>query len=444
MMNLGKFTRETIITFSTRIFALLAAIGTSVVLARTLGPQGQGYYSLAVLFPSVVVTFFNFGIGPATVYYVARKEFEWGEILGNNLVLSMLIGGIGVLVGLIIVCFFQSAILPGVPQKYLLLAIWLIPLNLFYSYIRQMLLGAQYIKKYNYTQIARAVLFFVFILSTLVVLRTGVPGAIIANSAAWLFVDVFTFRLSQRVAGEIRLRPNIIYIKKSIAYGLQSHLSNVLSFLNYRVDVFLVNVILNPAAAGLYSVGVGLAEQLWIISSSAAMILFPRVAAETDSQRLRSFTPLVARSVFWVSALGALTLFFLSHWIILLLYSTSFLPAVHVLRALLVGVVALSVGRVFAHDIAGRGHPELNVYTALASAITNVILNLLWLPQYGIVGAAWASTVSYTISFLGALFFYCRLSENYWAKVLLPRKQDWKMYFEATKILYKVAFRRTP
>lgn len=149
----------------------------------------------------------------------------------------------------------------------------------------------------------------------------------------------------------------------------------------------------------------------------------------------KEFTPLVARTVLWTTALGALALALLSRWIVLLLYSEAFLPAVGALQALLVGIVALSAGRVLANDIAGRGFPALNIYTGLVAVATNVALNLLWIPRFGIVSAAWASTVSYTVSFLGALFFYCRHSGNRWTKIVLPQRGDWALYFRAAKAL---------
>ncbi|MEM3658493.1 MAG: polysaccharide biosynthesis C-terminal domain-containing protein [Candidatus Hadarchaeum sp.] len=64
-----------------------------------------------------------------------------------------------------------------------------------------------------------------------------------------------------------------------------------------------------------------------------------------------------------------------------------------------------------------------------------VALNILWIPKFGIAGAAWASTVSYTISFLGSLFFYCRLSGNRWMKVLLPQRSDWAVYWHTEMVL---------
>ena len=48
------------------------------------------------------------------------------------------------------------------------------------------------------------------------------------------------------------------------------------------------------ASVRLHAVGVGLVEKLWMISNAASTVLFPRVAAETEEQRQKEFTPLVA------------------------------------------------------------------------------------------------------------------------------------------------------
>jgi len=439
-MSSGQFVRGTTVTFISGILSFLLGIGTSVILARVLGPEGRGIYALAILLPSLIITFGNLGIGPATVYYVARGEFRRQEILGNNVLLSVGIGGIGVLAGLIVVLFFREKVFPGVSPGYLLLALVLVPVEVLFSYVRYVLLGAQRIKEFNYVQIAQSILFPGFITLALLGLKAGVTGAILAELFTWVIVDALVFRLARRVAEGIELKPNISYIKRTTTYGIQAHLANILGFLNYRVDMFLVNGFLGPAAVGLYAVGVGLVEKLWMISYAASTVLFPRVAAETEEDRRKEFTPLVARTVLWITAMAALVLALLSRWIVLLLYSEAFLPAAGALQALLVGIVALSAGRVLANDIAGRGFPGLNIYTGLATVLTNVILNLLWIPRYGIVGAAWASTVSYTVLFLGALFFYCRLSGNRWTKVVFPQRGDWRLYFLVAKALYSWAW----
>ena len=425
----GKFIKGTTVTAASSFLSLLLGVGTSVVLARTLGPEGRGIYALAMLLPSLIVTFGNLGIGPATVYYVARGEFRCQEILGNNVLLSVGIGSLGFLAGLVVVLFFRENVFPGVALGYLLLALVLVPVEVFFSYVRYVLLGAQRIKEFNYVQIAQSALFLGFVALALLGLKAGVTGAILAGLFTWLAIDALVFHLARRVAGGVDLKPNISYMKRATTYGVQAHLANILGFLNYRVDMFLVNGFLGPAAVGLYAVGVGLVEKLWMVSHAASTVLFPRVAAEKEENRRKEFTPLVARTVLWTTALGALLLALFSRWIVLLFYSEAFLPAVGALQSLLVGIVALSAWRVLANDIAGRGFPGLNIYTGLAAVVTNVALNLLWIPRYGIIGAAWASTASYTVSFIGALFFYCRLSGNRWTKVIFPQRGDWALYW---------------
>lgn len=434
-MSTGKFVKGTTVTFTSGVLSLMIGVGTSVILARVLGPEGRGMYALAVLLPSLIVTIGNLGVGPATVYYVARRKFRREEILGNNVLLSLFVGALGILAGLVAVVFFRESVFPGVAPGYLFLALILVPTEIFSSYIGYMLLGAQRIREFNYAQLIQSALFLGFIALGLLGLRAGVLGAILAGLAAWLVADVLVFRWAKEVAGGIDFAPSTSYMRQVATYGLQAHLSNILGFLNYRVDIFLVNGFLGPAAVGLYSVGVALVEKLWMISQAASTVLFPRVAAETDEDRRKEFTPLVARTVFWTTALGALMLAFFSRWIVLLLYSEAFLSAVSALQALLAGIVALSAGRVLSNDIAGRGFPGLNIYTGIAAVATNVVLNLLWIPRYGIAGAAWASTVSYTVSFLGILFFYCRLSGNSWLEVLLPQPGDWTLYWRTAGLL---------
>jgi O-antigen/teichoic acid export membrane protein len=426
---MGKFSTGTAITTITGVLNLSFGVLTSVILARLLGPEGKGIYTLATLLPFLIVTFGNLGIGSATVYYVARGDFRRQVILGNNVLLSLVIGSAGLFLGLIVILFFRQNVFPGVAPGYLFLALALVPAEIFFSYIRYVLLGAQRIKEFNYVQIAHSVFLLGFIAAALLGLKAGVTGALVAGLLTWLLVDALVFRWARDVAGGIELTPDASYMKRATTYGLQAHLSNILGFLNYRVDMFLVNGFLGPVAVGLYSVGVGLVEKLWMISQAASTVLFPRVAAETEEQRRKEFTPLVARTVLWTTMLGALALALLSRWIVLLLYSDAFLPAVGVLQALLVGIVALSAGRVLSNDISGRGRPGLNIYIGAVAVATNVVLNILWIPRYGIVGAAWASTVSYTVSFFGALFFYCRLSGNRWTVVVLPQRGDWALYW---------------
>ena len=140
---MGKFTKDTIITFATRSSSVILGLVISVIIARALGPEGRGVYSLAILLPGLLVTFTNLGINPATVFYVAKKKYSLKEVFGNNILLTILISIFTIFIGLIIIPCFRNELFPGVGNEYLLLALCLIPFPLFFDFISHILVGMQ-------------------------------------------------------------------------------------------------------------------------------------------------------------------------------------------------------------------------------------------------------------------------------------------------------------
>ncbi len=436
-MSRGGFAGQALLTLSARVLKLVLGLGVSVILARGLGVEGRGIYALALLLPSIIVVFANAGIGRAAAFFVARGEFRRQEILGNNVLLAMATAGLGVLAGALVVSFLRHSIFPGVSPGLLLLAITLVVPMILSRLFENVLLGAQHIWQFNFVTVVHSLISLVCLVVALLVIRAGVSGALVAGLLAWLPVNALAFRWAREAAGGAEFVPNWSLIRRGIGYGLPANAVYVLEFLNWRVDMLLINAFLEPAAVGAYAIGVGLVEKIWLVSQSAGSVLFPRVAAEKDEQRRKHFTPLVARAVLMTAGLTALVLALLSHWIILVLYSEAFVLAVGAVRGMLVGVVALSAGRVLAKDIAGRGLPRLNVYAGMVAVMVNIVANIMWIPRYGIVGAAWASTASYTASYVVTLHFYCRVSGNRWWKLVVPQRKDLGLYMHVAKNLLR-------
>lgn len=425
---MGEFTKNTTLTLLTRILNLIIGLATSVIIARLLGPEGKGIYSMAILLPTLITTFTNVGIAPATVYYTSQEKYSRREIFGNNVILSLAIGIASITIGLIVVFFFQDIAFSGVARFYLLLALALIPVNLFVSYLRYIFLGMQRIPEFNLISILQMVSMLVLVAVALWGFNAGIAGIILARVAAFLLIGILLFFWGRKVTGGISCRPNFAYLRDVSIYGLKAHMSNILAFLNYRLNMVLVNGFLDPLAVGFYSIAVTIAEQLWLISQAASTVLFPRVASEKNEQLRKEFTPIVSRNVLLITALGAVAVLLLSHWIVVLLYSADYLPAVRPLQILLPGIVALSASRVLANDIAGRGRPILNSYLSAITVAVNIGLNILWIPRFGINGSAWATTAAYSIQLFGRLFVYSKLSGNPAVRVLFVQPSDWKLY----------------
>jgi len=433
--QIGKFTIDTSITFVARTLQLAFGIGISVIIARILGPQGKGIYSLAILLPVFLISFGNVGIGQASVFYVGKRIHLPKEIFGNNIILSFLLGIFSFFIGLIIILFFSDYLFPEIAKTYLFLALFLIPLQFFLSFINYLLLGMQRIKEYNFINIFQPFIFLVLLLIFLLTLKLGVEEVIVANILSCFATIIVLFYLAKRIIGVFHLCFNKSYIKDAFGYGFKLYLGNIIQFLHYRIDIFLVNIFLNPLAVGFYSIAVVLVEKIWLISQSAGIMLFPKVSSETNKKNLKEFTPLVCRNILLVTLIGAILLFFIGRLLIVFFYSEKFLNSILPFQILLIGAVTMSGWRILANDLYGRGRPELNIYISFMSVVLNIILNILWIPKFGIAGAAWATSVSYTFAFILILFIYSKISKNSIRNIIFIKASDFQVYSNILSIV---------
>ena len=77
----SEFTKNTLITFITRVITAIFGIIITIIIARTLGPKGQGIYSLAVLLPTTLLLFTIFGLNVSSIFYIGKKKYSPKEVL---------------------------------------------------------------------------------------------------------------------------------------------------------------------------------------------------------------------------------------------------------------------------------------------------------------------------------------------------------------------------
>ena len=105
------------------VIAVLSFIN-SIVLARALGVEDRGYFVMAMLLPSMLITFSDIGLGQASTKFVAAKRWPASTVLTTNiLVTGVRLSLIGV-AGIVLIHFFSKALFPGVPPIYLYLGLF--------------------------------------------------------------------------------------------------------------------------------------------------------------------------------------------------------------------------------------------------------------------------------------------------------------------------------
>lgn len=425
LRRMGGNIAQTVLRY---LVALVLGLGLAIMLARVLGPEGNGKYSVAVLLPSLLSTLLNLGIGPANVYFVGRHEVSVARAYRSNLRLWAGLGLAGLLIGAGVIHLRADAWFPGVDPLLLWLVLPAFPLSLLQGFCASLLQGKQDFSRYNLTLLVAPGSTLVLAAVMVWGLDLGVVGGIAAYVAGTLIgLGYARFAL----APHLRKRPDDgveDYDRRSISYGWKAHLGNVMAFFNYRADLFLVNFFLVPAAAGVYVIAIQIAERLWILSRSVSTVLLPRLSELHEEEDVRRrLTPLVARWVGGLSLLAALVLAPVASWLVDLVFGADYLEAAGSLRWLLPGVVVGAVGRVLANDIAARGRPELNMYTSAGVLSVNVGANVLLIPSLGIDGAAIATSLSYLLNLFAKLAIYAHLSGNRWWRPLLFEREDMRL-----------------
>lgn len=200
---IGAFTKNTLITFVTRIITVIFGIGISIIIARILSLEGKGIYSLAMLPLLFLISFMNFGIGEASVFYISKRKYSAKEVFGIDILFTALISTLAILIEITIIFFFSDNFFSGVAKTYLLLALFFIPFQFFLHFVNSILLGLQ---------IGFPVILNI-ILNILWIPKFGILGAAWATAVSYSIAFIITVFIYDKISGN--KFKDVIFFKKS-------------------------------------------------------------------------------------------------------------------------------------------------------------------------------------------------------------------------------------
>jgi O-antigen/teichoic acid export membrane protein len=173
----------------------------------------------------------------------------------------------------------------------------------------------------------------------------------------------------------------------------------VLSALYFRVDTFMIEYWIGPAAVGLYGAGFRIVDALRLFPAAVLAVTLPAMCRATDT---RIVQPL-ALQLTLAGAAAAMVLALAASWLVPALYGAAFADAVPAFRVLLIAVPLMALNYALTQQlIAWDGHRAFAVCCG-AALVVNIALNLRLLPSWSIVGAAWATVATEVVLLAGGL-----------------------------------------
>lgn len=413
--------------FLSQVFSYGLAFLLRVVLARGLGDDGLGTYSLFYLSVLIAGGLANLGLGLSNVYYLNRGAYRIEQLLAGSLTVVL---GTGVLATLAMLAYAAVAgpqlFVPG-PSYWLyapavtILVGYLVLVSFLHGRSRFLAMLVVATAQGLVAVVAAALLWAWG--------RLDIHGAVYAWVGSFLLADVLAlllvapWRLSWRGAFS-RLS---LVLSDQVRYGLQGQVANIVQMFNYRLDQYLVAAFVSRAAVGQYVVAVGLAESVWWLAAAVAIVLQPRLT-RMPRREAEALTPVVCRHTTLASALVALGLALAAPLLVPVVFGEQFSGSVRPLVLLLPGVLAASASRILGSYFFSQGKLIYHTYSITAAFVATLLLDLALIPWLAVDGAAIASSLAYTVGLLSALYWYRRLSSRPLRDLLVIGRGDLAFY----------------
>ncbi len=426
---MNSFLKDLMRVGMSNVNIMVFGIGTSIITGRLLGPEQNGMISALLVYPSLFMVFGSMGIRQSTTYFVGKEIYEFERIRRAITQIWMITTVFCMISCYILIKLFTKSIHD---EKMIWFAVLAIPFSLYNTYSSGVYLGKNQIKQFNKINWIPNFVTFLFTFSLIYFFKLGVSGAILAILfghvsifSILVYKDSFFKYLSFKFEKEV--------IHRMLSLGVIYALSLLISMLNYKIDVILLENYSTSYQLGVYSKGTSIVQYLWQIPALFSTIIFARSANSRDDMSFSLKVCQLLRLSLIVISLVSLVLILLSKYVILILFGEKFLDSVIVMQILLPGVVLLTVFKVMNMDLAGKGKPWIAMQSMIVPLIFNVLLNLYLIPIYGSVGAAIASLITYSMASFFFLHFYSKETGIKVKEILHFRKSD----FEPIMVIVK-------
>lgn len=416
------FVRRVAAVFATRIAQFVLGFGSSLIIAKLLGPEGRGAYVAVLLVPGTLFALGQLGV-PSAINYFAGRGAAIRDLIRWSVVLTVLFSVTIVGTTLILLPALESSILKAAPPALVRLVLLTVPISALATFGGSILYGRQAIRPYSVILVGQSLGSLVGIVVLVGILGLGVQGAIATSIIVGVAGAAAVLREVARI-GRADPGQNAVSLGTLVRYGLRLYPASVTSYFSYRADVYLLQAMLAAPgrAVGLYSYAVTLAELVFYIPDSVSTIFFPHVAGSTQAESDRQVGQVSRLTILFT--LSAAICLIPAAWLLFRIVLPTFTDALPAMLVLLPGVISLSLSKILTSYVSGRGRPGPVSVAAVAALAINISANLILIPALGIVGAAAASLISYSCHATIMLAVTSRMAGQSPISLILPGRAE--------------------
>ena len=406
--------------FAARVLTAGLSFAVVWLTARYLGAAGRGQVSLFVTDMSGLVLLSGL-LGGSSLIYLAPRRNVW-HLLLPAYAWAVVVSGAGAA---------AVALLRPVGPAYALHLGGVTLVQVLLSVNTFLLLGRRREQAFNALTTVQALLLALSLVVAFVSMRwLSVEAYYYANYLAcglpWLVSTGLLLRLPDAPRGsgsKHQLARRRATTRELARHSRGAHFSNLITFANYRFGYYAVAYLAGAPALGVLSVGVALAEAIWLIPRSTALIQYVALVNAADKQEQTHAALRSSRLTLLATAAAVLVLAAVPSAWLAAVFGLEFGAAHRVILALAPGILINGASMQASAYFSGMARYGINNRAAVVGLALTVPACWLLVPRLGMVGAALGMSISYAGSAAYLLGHYRRALGATWAN-LLPGWDD--------------------
>jgi O-antigen/teichoic acid export membrane protein len=393
-----RYSANTIWLISERIIRIVLSLIVGIYVARYLGPEKFGLFSYAISFVGLFSALSALGLDGIIVRDLINSPDKDKALLGTAFVLKI----IGAFVAL---CAIGLAILFTSNDFYTNTLIFIIAAGLIFKSFEVVIFcfQAEIISKYTAISqsaaliiVSMAKLLFIFLNLSLVyfALMALVEGLLLSVGLIFFYVkkqkSPFNWTVDQTLAKYL-LRQSWPFIFSAIIVSLYM-----------RIDQVMLKEMMGSEVLGNYAAAVKLAELWYFLPVIMSSSLFPAIASARNNdyalylhRLLRIYSLLT-----WISITIAFPVSIFAKPIVSFLYGEQYLQAAKVLSIYIWAGIFVSFGTAKGSWTVLESQQKYTLGFQVIGTSANILLNIIWIPIYGAIGAAMATMATVVLNTL--------------------------------------------
>lgn len=382
-----------------KIVNMAGVLLVGILVARYLGPSQYGLMNYVISYVSLFTIISNFGLDNIEIRELSRTPERKDYILGTCFRIRMFFSTFALILVILSLILFKANTFTSCMILLYSVTLYTGSFNIIRNYFTSIVKNEYVVK----SEIARTI-----IGACIKVILLWIKAPLEYFIAATVFDTVlvasgycFSFKKTVGKISELKYDKTIVpyYIKESFPLVL----SGAAVIIYQRIDQVMIGNMIDNASVGYFATAGKFLDLVLFLPMVLTQTVTPLLvkAKERNKEEYDRKKQQFVNIVVWMAIILSVLVSFFAYWLIYFTYGDKYLPAVPVLQIMAFKTVGMALSSSSGQIIIMERIHKWAFIRNLIGCLICIVLNILLIPQFGIIGSAWVTII--TVAFTGCL-----------------------------------------